>query len=132
VSLERDFDEKTVRALLDGKAGLASALSPAQVRYLQAAGAWPLASDLRPLGPIHVDSHRPAGGHLVAELWRAPGGERWAEVSRKTRVSDVHSLRAAMLAELSKAGLDPCAEQSSPAESKLRALLAPKAGSAIR
>src|SRR4029077_8468342 len=55
-SLEADLDEKTVRGLLDGRVSLPSALSPAQGRYLQAAGPWPLSVDLRPLGPIRVDS----------------------------------------------------------------------------
>jgi hypothetical protein len=124
VSLDADIDEKTVRGLLDGRLGLPSALSPVQIRYLQAAGAWPLSADLRLLGPIRVDSHRPATGNFVAELWQAPAGERWAEVSRKTKVADVPRVRTAMLAQLSKAGLEPCADASSPAESKLRALLA--------
>jgi hypothetical protein len=124
VSLEADLDEKTVRGLLDGRVSLPSALLRAQIRYLQAAGAWPLSADLRPLGPIRVDSHRPATGNFVAELWRAPAGERWAEVSRTTKVAEVPRVRTAMFAQLSKAGLEPCADASSPAESKLRALLA--------
>jgi len=124
VSLEASLDEKTVQGLLDGSVGLASALHPAQLRYLQSALAWPLAPEMRPLGPIRVDSHRPAKGKWVAELWQAPGGERWAEVSRKTETVDVARVRKAMLGELSKAGLEPCADVSSTTESKLRALLA--------
>jgi hypothetical protein len=124
VSLEKDLEEKTVQGLLDRRVGLASALSSAQVRYLETTRAWPLAKDLRPLGPIRVDSHRPAKGKLVAELWRAPGGQQWAEVSQKTETVDADRVRNKMLEELSKADLKPCVDASSPAESKLRALLA--------
>ena len=125
LSIEADLDEKTVQGLLDRRTGLASALSPAQARYLETARAWPLAKDLRPLGSIRVDSHSPAKGKWVVELWRAPGGQQWAEISRKAETVDVDRARREMLGELSKARLKPCADASSPAESKLRALLAP-------
>src|SRR5262249_16783498 len=60
VSLDADLDEATVRSLLAGRTALGDALSPAQVRYLKAsAGGWPLAANLRPLGPVHVDTYQP-------------------------------------------------------------------------
>ena len=123
ISLEKDLNEKTVQGLLDRRVGLASVLSPSQTRYLEKTGAWPLAKDLRPLGSLRVDSHNPAKGKWVVELWRAPGGQQWAEISRKTETVDVDRAHKELLGELSKAGLEPCADASSPAESKLRALL---------
>lgn len=125
VSLETELDEKTVRQLLDGSVSLASVLSKAQIRYLQTIpGAWPLAADLRPLGPIRVETSRPATGRFVAETWRLPDGQHFVEVSRKADRTDVARVREELLAELAKAGAPLCSDQSSQAAAKLRILLA--------
>jgi hypothetical protein len=124
VSLELELDEATVRGLLDGRIALASTLSPAQIRYLQILGRWPVAADLRRLGPVRLETYSPGEGCCVVDLWQLPGGRRDAEVSQKTPVAEVDRVRAEILEKLAKAGLEPCPDQSSQAAAKLRALLA--------
>ena len=125
VSLDTALDDKTVRGLLDGSVALASVLSPAQTRYLQTiAGAWPLAADLRRLGPTRVETLTPKGGPFVVEAWQLPGGQRFIEASRKVARADVPRFRAELLAQLATAGVTLCPDQSSQSAAKLRALLA--------
>ncbi len=125
VSLDVALDEKTVRGLLDGSVALASVLSPAQTRYLQTiAGAWPLAADLRRMGPTRVETLLPKGGLYVVEAWQLPGGQHFTEASQKTARADALRLRAELLAKLTNAGVHLCSDQSSQSAAKLRILAA--------
>lgn len=124
VSLSRNLDESTARDLLAARMPLADALSPAQIRYMRdGLSAWPPAPDLRRLGPVRIESYRPADRRFVVELWQLPGGERYGEISRKAKAEDALRVRRELEAELSRAGVSPCADQASQAASKLRALL---------
>jgi hypothetical protein len=123
VSLHADLDEATANGLVAGSVKLASVLTPAQVRFLQSrAGAWPLAPGIAPLGPASVHAYRPGAGRFVVELWELPEDRRYAEASRKAGLADVPRVRAEIVAELTNAGLSPCADQSSRAADKLQAL----------
>ena len=125
VSLDTALDEKTVRELLNGGVALASVLSPAQTRYLQTiAGAWPLAADLRRMGPVRVETLLPKGGLFVVEAWRLPGGQRFTEASQKTARADAPRLRAELIAKIDRAGVHLCSDQSSQSTAKLRILAA--------
>jgi len=125
VSLDTALDEKTVRELLNGGVALASVLSPAQTRYLQTiAGAWPLAADLRRMGPVRVETLLPKGGLFVVEAWRLPGGQRFTEASQKTARADAPRLRAELIARIDRAGVHLCSDQSSQSTAKLRILSA--------
>ena len=125
VSLDTALDEKTVRELLNGGVALASVLSPAQTRYLQTiAGAWPLAADLRRMGPVRVETLLPKGGLFVVEAWRLPGGQRFTEASQKTARADAPRLRAELIARIDRAGVHLCSDQSSQSTAKLRILAA--------
>ncbi len=124
VSLSRELDEPAVRDLLDGRMPLADALSPAQVRYLrEGASAWPLAPDIRRLGPVRIEAYRPVDRSFVVELWQLPGGERYAEISQKTTAAEALGRRPALEATLARAGVTACADQSSQAADKLRTML---------
>jgi len=125
VSLNTALDEKTVRELLNGGVALASVLSPAQTRYLQTiAGAWPLAADLRRMGPVRVETLLPKGGLFVVEAWRLPGGQRFTEASQKTARADAPRLRGELIAKIDSAGVHLCSDQSSQSTAKLRILAA--------
>jgi len=125
VSLNTALDEKTVRELLNGGVALASVLSPAQTRYLQTiAGAWPLAADLRRMGPVRVETLLPKGGLFVVEAWRLPGGQRFTEASQKTARADAPRLRGELIAKINSAGVHLCSDQSSQSTAKLRILAA--------
>ena len=124
VSLSRELDEATVRALLEGRLPLADALSAAQVRYLrEGTSAWPLAPDIKRLGPARIDAYRPADRRFVVEFWQLPSGNRYAEISQKASAADAVRRRPGLEAELARAGVAACADQSSQAADKLRALL---------
>ena len=123
VSLSRDLDERAVRGLLDGTLPLAAALSDAQIRYLrEVLAAWPLASGVARLGPVQIRDYRPADRRFVVEVWQLPSGGRYVEISQKAAYADAVGRRAALEAELAKAGVAVCPDQSSQAGSKLRAL----------
>jgi len=125
VSLNTALSEKTVRELLDGSGELGSVLSPAQTRYLRTiAGAWPLAADLRRMGPTRVETLLPKGRQFVVEAWKLPGGQRFTEASQKTARADAPRLRSELLAELTNAGVHQCPDQSSQSAAKLRLLAA--------
>jgi hypothetical protein len=124
VSLNRRLSAETTSDLLAGRLAPAQVLSPSQVRYLrQAAGIWPLPPGLRGLGPMQVRTYHTAGRRYDVDLSQLPWGEHYAEISRKVPVADAGPARAAMESELSRAGVEMCADQSSQAIDKLRSLL---------
>jgi len=124
ISLDVRLGERSTSDLLAGRVALAQVLSPAQLKYLRAVdGFWPLPSEIRALGPMHVQGYRTKGRKYDIDVSRLPGGERYAEISRKAPLADATQIRAAMEADLSRAGIPICADQSSQAANKLRDLL---------
>jgi hypothetical protein len=124
VSITRSLSPELSRALVDGKAALADLLSPAQVRYLEATGGWPLASDIKRLGPVRVRAYRTTAQKFVVEAWTLPGDERFVEISQKTPLTSAAALQADLEAMLDRASVPRCADQSSQAAAKLDAMLA--------
>ena len=123
LSLTRGIDMRTTRSLIGGKP-LADELSPVQQRFLLALpGAWPLPQATRALGPATVRSYRSGDKRYVVDVSELPGGERFIEISRKVAVADVTRLQAQLKADLARAGVAVCADQSAQAANKLRALL---------
>ena len=124
VSLTRSLDAKSTNELLAGRIVPAQALGVSQIRYLrETIGIWPLPSGIRALGPMQVRTYRTKSKHYDIDISRLPGGERFAEISRKVPLSDAMPTKKAMEADLSRAGVEMCADQSSQAGSKLRSLL---------
>ena len=124
VSLNRRVDAGAARALLDAPGTLSAFLSPGQTRLLrEGTSAWPLPPNIERYGPVRIEAYRAKGKRYVVELWTLPGGERYAEISQKTRVDQALGVRAAIERDLSRVGVAPCADQSSQAGAKLRALV---------
>jgi len=99
-------------------------LSPAQITYLrEVAGFWPLPPGVRGLGPMRVRTYRTKGERYDIDISQLPGGERYAEISRKVPLADATQTFGTLKANLSRAGVEMCADQSSQAANKLRALL---------
>ncbi|MCU0806087.1 MAG: hypothetical protein MUF79_13535 [Burkholderiales bacterium] len=125
VSLGRDLDWTTTKALLEARLPLSEALSTVQIGYLRdRTTAWPLPAGIAPRGPVRVDAYRPEGKRYVVEVWRLPGGQRYAELSQKSTDADAPRLRAALESELARAGVARCSDQSSQAGHKARDLVA--------
>jgi len=123
VSLTRTLDATVARDLLAGKVDVATLLSEAQVRFLRdVAKAWPLPSDLRPLGPIANRVYR-AKGYDV-DISTLPDGQRYAEISDKVRLERASAERDKLIRHLAQANVDVCADQSGQAAAKMKRLLA--------
>jgi hypothetical protein len=129
VSLRRTFDANTAHELLAGRLALSEALSPAQVRYLdETLHLWPLPGDIRPLGPIKVQSYRTHGGtRYDVDISYLPDRERYVEISRKVAYAQAAPSHAALDKVLADAGVAACTDQSAQAGNKLRSLLPPTA-----
>jgi hypothetical protein len=124
VSITRDLDERTVRELVDGRMPLAAALSEAQIRYLrEGLSAWPLVPGVEPRGPVWIRAYRPKDRRFVVEMWQLPGGARHTEISQKADVAGALRYRSELEKSLAEAGVALCADQSSQAGDKLRALV---------
>ena len=124
VSLNHSLGVRSTSDLLAGRVAPANALSPSQIRYLrEIVGIWPLPPGVRGLGPMQVRTYRTKGKRYVIDISQLPGGEQYAEISRKVPAADATRTRTAMEAELARAGIEMCADQSSQAVNKLRALL---------
>jgi hypothetical protein len=124
LSLSRKLDRRTANDLLAKRVSVATVLSPAQTHLLQATkGAWPLASDLRALGPTRVRSYRAKGTGYAVDISTLPGGEHFIEISTKVPLAEQAAVHAQMLADLAQAGVAVCADQSAQAGNKLEALL---------
>ena len=123
VSLNSKLDARSTGELLAGRVAPANVLSPSQIRYLRAiVGVWPLPDGIRSLGPMQVRTYRTTGGLYDADISLLPNGERYAEVSAKVPQPDAASTMRTMKAELQRADVEMCADQSSQAANKLRAL----------
>ena len=124
VSLTRKLDAKSTNDLLAGRLAPAQALSTSQIRYLrEIVGIWPLPPGIHALGPMQVRTYRTKGKIYDIDISRLPGGERFAEISRKVPLTDAMRAKEVMEADLSRAGVEMCADQSSQAGTKLRSLL---------
>jgi len=124
VSLNVSLGAKSTNDLLGGRVTPAQVLSPAQIRYLrEVVGIWPLPPGIRALGPMHVQTYRTKGKLYDIDVSQLRGGEQYAEISRKVPLDEAMRTMGVMQAELSRAGIDVCADQSSQAAAKLRSLL---------
>ena len=124
VSLTRSVDARTAGELSAGRLQLESEISAAQKRFLEGVpGAWPLSSGIRALGPTRVRSFGAKGKPYVVDVSELPGGERFIEISRKVASADAPRARDRFEADLARAGVTVCADQSAQAVNKLRALL---------
>ena len=124
VSLTRKLDARSTNDLLAGRVAPAQVLGSSQIRYLrEVVGVWPLPPGARGLGPMHVRTYRSRGDLYDVDISRLPGGEQYAEISRKVPVADAVRAKELLEADLSRAGLEMCADQSSQAVDKLRSLL---------
>jgi hypothetical protein len=94
----------------------AELLSPSQVNYLrETVGIWPLPPGIRGLGPMQVRTYRSKGGRYDVDISQLPAGEQYVEISRKVPVADAARAMGVLEADLSKAGVEMCADQSAPA-----------------
>jgi len=124
VSLTRRLDAKRTSELLAGRVAAAQLLSPAQIKFLrEAAGTWPSPREIRALGPMWVRTYRTRTELYDIDISRLPGGEEYAEISRKVPLANAARAKEVMEADLSRAGVELCADQSSQALNKLRLLL---------
>ncbi len=124
VSLTRSLDAKSTQELLSGRVTPMQALSVSQIGYLrETVGIWPLPAGLRALGPMQVRTYRTKGKPYDIDISQLPAGETFAEISRKVPLTNVTRTKEVMETDLSRAGIEMCADQSSQAVNKLRALL---------
>ena len=124
VSLTRSLDPKSTNDLLADRIAPAQALSVSQIRYLrEMVGIWPLSPGIRALGPMQVRTYRTKGKLYDIDISQLPGGEQFAEISRKVPLTDATRTKGVMEADLSRTGVEMCADQSSQAGKKLRSLL---------
>jgi hypothetical protein len=124
VSLTRRLDVKSTNDLVAGRIAPAQLLTVSQIRYLrELVGFWPLPSGIRALGPMQVRTYRTKGKLYDIDITQLPDGEQFAEISRKVQLTDATRAMAVMEADLSRAGVVMCADQSSQAGRKLRSLL---------
>lgn len=123
VSLNIDLGATRTNDLLAGHMTPAQALSSSQVGYLrEIVGIWPLPPGIQALGPMQVRTYRTKDTHYDIDISQLPGGEQYAEISRKVPLADATREKDAMEAMLSRAGVEVCSDQSSQAVTKLRAL----------
>jgi hypothetical protein len=124
VSVTRTLSRKNTNDLVSGRVAPAQLLSQSQVRYLrEVVGIWPLPAAIRALGPMQVQTYRTKHGSYDVDISQLPGGERYGEISRKVPLRDATQAMDALKADLSRAGVEICADQSSQAANKLRALI---------
>jgi hypothetical protein len=124
VSLTRRLDAESTSGLVAGRMPPARVLSGAQIGYLRdVVNIWPLPSDVRALGPMQVLTYRSPDKLYDIDISQLPGDIRYAEISRKVPAADALRLKAVMEADLSRVGVEPCADQSSQAGNKLRSLV---------
>ncbi len=124
VSLTRRLGAESTKALVAGRAAPAQVLSRSQIGYLrEVVRYWPLPPGIRALGPMHVRTYRTPDKLYDIDISQLPGGTQYAEISRKVAVADATRTKEVLEADLSRAGIEICADQSSQAGNKLRSLL---------
>lgn len=124
VSLTTRLDGTATRALLAGRLAMPQALSAAQVRYLRdVIHYWPLPAGLLTLGPIKAHPYRTRDRTYDVDLHSMPDGARYVEITRKVPLPDADNAFRTLRAYLASAGVAECADRSTQAANKLRALL---------
>jgi hypothetical protein len=124
VSLTRRLSAASTKELVAGRVAPAQVMSPAQVRYLrEVVGIWPLPTGIRALGPTLLKTYRTPDKRYDVDITQLPDGVEYAEISRKVPVADAARVKATLEADLSRAGVEVCADQTSQAVNKLRSLL---------
>lgn len=124
MSLTRSLSAKSTSRLLAGRMAPAQLLTVSRIRYLrELVGSWPLPPGIRALGPMQVRTYGTKGKLYAIDITDLPGGEQFAEISRKVPLADARRAKEVMETDLSRAGVAQCADQSSQAGAKLRALL---------
>ena len=124
VSLTRVLSPKDTNDLVSGRVAPAQLLSQSQVRYLrEVVGIWPLPTAIQAIGPLRLQTYRTKHPSYDIDISQLPAGERYAEISRKVPLRDATKAMDALKADLSRAGVEMCADQSSQAANKLRALI---------
>jgi hypothetical protein len=122
VSLSRTLDAATSRELIAGRIDVAALLSDAQSRFLRnIVKAWPLPSDLRPLGPISNRVYR--ASRYDVDVSTLPDGQQYAEIADKVRLERVPRERDKLMQHLARANVEVCAKQEGQAAEKLQRLL---------
>jgi len=124
VSLTRHLSVASTKELVAGRMAPAQVMSPAQTRYLQdVVRIWPLPSGVRALGPMLLRTYGTPGKRYDIDITQLPDGAEYAEISRKVPAADATRVQATMEADLSRAGVEICADQTSQAVNKLRSLV---------
>src|SRR5206468_2242542 len=83
---------------------------------------WPLPPGIHGLGPMQVQTYRTKGKLYDIDMSQLPDGKKYAEISRKVPRADATRTMVAMEADLARAGVERCADQSSQIADKLRSL----------
>jgi len=124
VSLSRQLSVTRTNELVAGRVAPAQVMSPAQIRYLhEVVRIWPLPTGIRALGPMLLRTYGTPDKRYDVDISQLPDGVEYAEISRKVPVADATRVKETMEADLSRVGVDVCADQSSQAVNKLRSLL---------
>jgi hypothetical protein len=124
VSLTRRLSRNDTNELLAGRVAPAQMLSPSQIAYLRdVVGSWPLPPGIRGLGPMQVQTYRTKSGIYDVDVSKLPAGEQYVEISRKVPAGEAARALGALKADLARAGVDMCADQSAQVVNKLRSLL---------
>ena len=124
VSLTRSLGARSAGELVAGRVTVAQVLSASQIGYLRdVVGMWPLPPGIAALGPLQVRTYRTKGKPYDVDITRLPAGEEYVEIARKVPMADANQATRALEAELSRAGIAMCADQSAQAVNKLRSLL---------
>jgi len=122
VSLSRTLDASATRQLIAGRIEVVELLSDAQSRFLRdIAKAWPLPSDLRPLGPISNRVYR--ASRYDVDVSTLPDGRQYAEIADKVPIDRVAHERDRLMQHLARADVEVCAKQEGQAADKLQRLL---------
>ena len=99
-------------------------LSASQITYRRdVVGIWPLPPGIRALGPMQVRTYHAKGGLYDVDISQLSAGEQYVEISRKVPVGEATRAMGLLKADLCRAGVVMCADQSAQVANKLRALL---------
>jgi len=124
VSLTRALSPKETNDLVSGRVAPAQLLSQSQMRYLrEVVGIWPLPTAIRSLGPLRLQTYRTEPPTYDIDISQLPDGDRYGEISRKVPLRDASKAMDVLKGDLSRSGVEMCADQSSQAGNKLRALI---------
>lgn len=124
VSLSQDLDSRRTADLVAGRVGLADVLNTTQRNFLRdAAGVSPLPAGLKGLGPTQLMTYETKKHRYDVDVSKTPDGAQYVEISRKVPVKDVASVSDRMKADMTKAGVAMCSDQSGQARTKLLSMV---------